>query len=353
MRKVVFYKKACLFIALTLSLSWQAWAQNRSLIQNAALDTTIKVSDHSPFFILKPTRVDTVIWVLYSQKIDTIKAQTATVTGVTSGRVYVFANRQWSYNTFNACGTIGSPCLVSDLIVVDGLICSTSPKYPFDRSDPNLTFVAWTPPALVVIKNLSDTSIQIFGKGDVGAFTKSGGLYYTQTITLNGVTYDSLSTGLLNAPIVPNATYSWYLNGVLIPDANTSSYLPKEKGTYTVIIYWVISNTRMANERIEESHLDSAIFTYQVRQIAMPTGIYDQYLDAAEGQLYPNPASEQVQLQMKGSFDYIIETVDAVQVLSGKGYDHTQVNLQGLKSGIYHVHIQSDGSQKVKRLMVK
>lgn len=84
-----------------------------------------------------------------------------------------------------------------------------------------------------------------------------------------------------------------------------------------------------------------------------PNGVADEALLLKNSQMYPNPAHDQMHIDFANAFAYQIETTDGTVLLTGKAQDHATVSLQELKSGVYHLVLQSGNERAVKRLVVE
>jgi hypothetical protein len=350
MKKNNFYKRAGLAFLFAIGFGYQTYAQNVSSIDDAIKDTLIKVTDRNPFKVTNQKSVEKTVWVFMktSSELDTIIASEATTGKFGLGFVHILQNGVWKYNTFYGCG-YPKACYTDDLLVVNGLTYSVSSKY----SDASATWIV--PGAWVRNPTISSLVIESMTveKTFLEVYATSNGMEYTQRMDVNGIIYDSSATGSLQSPIVSNATYQWYRNGNLITNAKGASYTPTETGTYTVIITWTDVNVRFANARTEEDVVRTATFTFNVTKIANPTGIEDETSSSNLISLFPNPTTDHFYINTVGDFTYRIENANSNNVLSGNGNNLTQINVNGLNTGLYFVYVNSSNKQTIQKLIIK
>lgn len=194
---------------------------------------------------------------------------------------------------------------------------------------------------------LSDSAITVFQNATVTAWVKSQGLWYTQTIRYNGLSQDAVS-GILQAPLVAEATYTWYCNGQLL-SSTTASCTPTQLGTYKVVVEW--PSTSFPNQRVMSN---SAEFVFEVTSLPVATSLLAQKSSDASILVFPNPALDHLTISQSGTgFRYSIESMEGVQVASGSGIATAELSVGHLSKGLYRVRIQSDGTETTKRLIVR
>jgi len=236
-----------------------------------------------------------------------------------------------------------------NLISKDGLnryVNSNFNSFPIDSL---LWIYSGINDSIVFITN--DASIAVQGDAFITLYVLSNGVWYAQTEVFKGLVYDSMESGTLSAPDIVNATYTWYYNDKILPDVTTSSYIPKDTGTYKVVVEWTTSS---ANKRTEaDVNTNSATFTFKVTTLPIVTGL-SNIPNIGNGILvYPNPANQFAQLNASGSFEYKMEDLNGTQVISGIGYNTTELDLGNVKAGVYLVYVKTNGAQSVKRLIVR
>ncbi|MBK8490217.1 MAG: choice-of-anchor B family protein [Saprospirales bacterium] len=126
----------------------------------------------------------------------------------------------------------------------------------------------------------------------------------------------------------PAAAYQWFLNGTLVEGATDPFFVPEEDGLYTVEI---------TDENGCEALSDplEVVLINSVSQ-ALPSG----------WKIYPNPAVDQLTLDLSGAGDgtYVLYDLVGRKVADGKLFGaKTQIAVSGLNTGIYMLEIQSEG----------
>ena len=82
-------------------------------------------------------------------------------------------------------------------------------------------------------------------------------------------------------------------------------------------------------------------------EVASQLGVEE--LTSEEILIYPNPASSFVMIQLNGSFNYSLLTVNGDVVITGSAVDQKQLDLKSLAAGVYFVKITTDSkSHNVK-----
>jgi hypothetical protein len=155
----------------------------------------------------------------------------------------------------------------------------------------------------------------------------------------------SLNNGVISSGVTVG-TFQWFLNGVAITGANSSSYTPTQSGVYTV----AVSNTSGNCTKT------SAGLNYTAT-----VGIFDASGDVYIN-IYPNPAKDVLSIQT--GFHAIQEQVICSMFdLSGKlvfqrTYEDVQpdallqVELSNVSNGMYQVVISTDTGRSVSRVAV-
>jgi hypothetical protein len=236
-----------------------------------------------------------------------------------------------------------------NLILIDGLNRFVNYKFNSFPIDSLVWIYSGINDGTVFISN--DASIEVQGDAFITIYVLSNGLWYAQTEIFKGLVYDSTESGTLSAPDVANATYTWYYNDKILSGITTSSYIPKDTGTYKVVVEWTISS---ANTLTEAGGIfNSATFTFKVTTLPIVTGLSNNQNVSKSVSVYPNPANQFAQLNTSGSFEYKMEDLNGTQVISGIGYNTTELDLGNVKAGVYLVYVKTNGTQLVKRLIVR
>jgi photosystem II stability/assembly factor-like uncharacterized protein len=180
--------------------------------------------------------------------------------------------------------------------------------------------------------------------------TMNGGINWTEQ--------PSGTTNVLTSIYFPDALngnlgYVAGFNGTILKttDAGTSwSVLPVGSCNYFFSIYFTGANTGYvagSNGTIMKTTTGGSSF---VNEIGTDTRIFN---------LYPNPASERITVEKKGT--PVKEGVISIIDLNGRlvkqtGYDHQNLevmDVSALSPGVYLVKIQTDAELEVKKLVIK
>ena len=124
-------------------------------------------------------------------------------------------------------------------------------------------------------------------------------------------------------------SYQWYLNGNLIPNANTNSWIATTHGTYTVKVTF-------ANGCEEESNA----------LIILPVGIEEE-VNNLSFSIYPNPTSEYIEIKANNKNDRISNLTYYVYDINGKELITTSNNLISLhtiENGSYILQVKWNNS---------
>ena len=178
---------------------------------------------------------------------------------------------------------------------------------------------------------------------------------YTGKVTVNGCTSNSSAgiTVVVNSlPATPSITAAgnnlvssasagnqWYNNGVVIANANGSTYTPTSSGNYTVIV--TVNGCASAA---------SAPFNFTVTAINSPT--LDERILIA-----PNPVRDQLTIRHNGNsslFQMKIVDMNGRRLVEKEFTNSTTVDLQRFPSGMLIVHlIRKRTGEHVQKLVVK
>jgi hypothetical protein len=278
-------------------------------------------------------------------------------TGTYQVEVYKDSASGYASKTFNTYGYIYvkpggflNPTKVSNLISQNGIELTISNQYLPDSISWNIEYVDNG-------TGTATSSKSILLNNDMKVFLKvyQAGTWYEQDFSYFGIKYDSTYHSL-NAPIVPNATYSWYDNGLLIQGANGPSYLPTDTGKYTVKVSWADTSSAFAlNFRLDGPVLRVASYSYQVSNSLISTDLADNSVKESYFNMYPNPATGRFYLSSPVStpFHYSLQDMTSKEVMRGMGIGIEEINVVDLPAGIYYVHLKTAEQELVKRLLIK
>jgi photosystem II stability/assembly factor-like uncharacterized protein len=144
----------------------------------------------------------------------------------------------------------------------------------------------------------------------------------------------------------PWPTYSWSVTPAA-QISNTSATNPiftfTNTGTYTITLAATNpSNTSTATRTVS---------------VGLCTGIHENALSAQNINLYPNPASEQLNIELPSvsAFSYQISDVLGKSVINGvvNGDSKAAINTSNLKSGIYFLTVQSEGQKATRKIVIE
>ena len=184
-------------------------------------------------------------------------------------------------------------------------------------------------------------------RAQVMVFTKARCIFI-DTLSFFGVRLNG--TGTLTAPVIRNATYAWYLEDVLIPDATSVNFTPTIAGNYKVILTW---NTQLRTEGSQEAR--TAEFRFTVRPEVV-TGLHNNETVSGDMLVYPNPASGgsiNITTKANGPFEYVINNAQGMHVLHGNGSGSEAVNVTALAPGIYYVQTRSADHTAVTPVVIR
>lgn len=143
----------------------------------------------------------------------------------------------------------------------------------------------------------------------------------------------STSTGRLSATPVQNATYTW-INCITDDIVSLSeSFIPSANGQYKVEVK--VGNCTETSTCINVTNLSTTV------------------VSAADIQLFPNPTLDKVTVLANGQLISKISVVDQKgQVIGIYEFNEIQaeVSLGNLSEGLYFLHIESNGSNFVKKI---
>jgi hypothetical protein len=143
----------------------------------------------------------------------------------------------------------------------------------------------------------------------------------------------SIVGNMVSASPVPNASYQWYLDGDLLPGANTANYLVLTPGGYTVVATVDGCGSEPSN----------------AVQYDINTGMV--LADVPDFALVPNPTDGPLTIRTDGHVE-VVEVWNGIgeRVLVQRG---SAIDLSGLASGIYHVVVIIEGQRQQGRVVLR
>lgn len=137
---------------------------------------------------------------------------------------------------------------------------------------------------------------------------------------------------------VPSLSYQWYVNGGLIPNANTRFYTADTSGYY----YIVVADSNFCTAQSAD--------VYVAHPACNSTGI-SEASDALLFSIYPNPANDRITLQVSDA-NSVVSIHDAtgrlINIYILNGYVQS-VNIQHLANGVYY--LKESKTNKTLRLI--
>jgi PKD repeat protein len=142
-----------------------------------------------------------------------------------------------------------------------------------------------------------------------------------------------ISLSGVNLIATPASSHIWYLNGVELPDSDTSLWTPVSNGNYNVRIF-------------DEYGCTSISVIYNINFVGLAN------LENISTNIYPNPANNRVFIKMNGIAAslklYSIEGQFLKEV-----YNINEFDLNGFANGTYLLHITNENEElTIKRLIV-
>jgi len=200
----------------------------------------------------------------------------------------------------------------------------------------------------ILIANANSNSIAVSdaGKYKVQIFTNDGcSLFSDAEVTISKLPAFTVNIaqnqGVLVAGVASKiiSNYEWFLNGNLIPNATQASYLPIEKGSYTVRVTDV-DGCRSTSSAVVLSNVTSSEET-----------IYEEQV-----RVYPNPSDAIFYLEIGKEKVTKIQLFNAlgqyfnnkIRPLQGNSYE---INLENQALGMYFVEITYQNGKVIKKLV--
>lgn len=137
-------------------------------------------------------------------------------------------------------------------------------------------------------------------------------------------------TGFVLGTTTPYASYQWFLNGNIIPNATGSTYTVSENGNYTVYV-------------TDENGCSDTSALYTVNNV---TAIRDINGIADKIKIYPVPATDLIHISSPLSVNVSLSGIEGKVIRSVK--DAKQLSLSGLAEGIYLLRMTDKDGNLVK-----
>ena len=74
---------------------------------------------------------------------------------------------------------------------------------------------------------------------------------------------------------------------------------------------------------------------------------------AQTGHVFPNPTEGLLNIEMEGSYRYLLFNTFGQQVMSGKAEGRTQLHLESLAKGIYVLRLSNGTLDETRKIIVK
>lgn len=152
---------------------------------------------------------------------------------------------------------------------------------------------------------------------------------------------------MVNSPY--NASIQWFKDGVAIAGANTTNYLVTGPGTYYVVA---------APDYCPDSTSNNEGLPLVVNSTTDCNLSVENPVSGKKGiQLYPNPASDILTLDLSGAMEYngysIIDASGKVLVQKelNPGQNTEQINVSTLSNGFYILKLKGDNVSTIKRFI--
>jgi uncharacterized repeat protein (TIGR01451 family) len=133
----------------------------------------------------------------------------------------------------------------------------------------------------------------------------------------------------------PGQSYIWYFNGEPILGANAQSYTPTQSGDYSVTVIFSSGCGSTSN------------------MLFVPVSVGEELADKI--QLFPNPANENVMLELpQGNWQISFTDITGKTLLEKHNLTEGRhnINLNALSGGLYLIRISSESGSVVKKMMV-
>ena len=218
------------------------------------------------------------------------------------------------------------PAIFGDNVACLGSVINLSTNYTNN--------IIWTPGNQTTqdIQVSSNSTVQVTVTNECGTSTSAPfevtfePLPITPSITFNE------SNSSLECSVQGTYVYSWFLNGIQIPDSTSATLFPSQNGSYTV----VISTFSGCESEMSEPILWQSLYTQRSSKLEL----IDLYPNPNEGSMFvKNHNSKTLQAVL---FDHLGREVNRFQFEPG----NSSINLN-VKPGIYYMSLSSDQVQKL------
>jgi hypothetical protein len=81
--------------------------------------------------------------------------------------------------------------------------------------------------------------------------------------------------------------------------------------------------------------------------------VYNQYKNVINPLVFPNPFSNQLNVQLEGEFTYSLKDIIGEDILKDKATDWVLLNISGVRKGVYYLEIISKTGQKWTQKIIK
>ena len=157
-------------------------------------------------------------------------------------------------------------------------------------------------------------------------------------------------------------------NGLAFTMTNTSTGAPTPTFTWSTNPAATISNSTGVNPTMTfttngvytitliASNVGTTSTITRTVTVATCVGLNEIAAALSEMSLYPNPTSSELNIVIPGVINFAYHVTDMLgkPVLAGtSNVDKANLNVSNLAKGIYFVHVQSNGHQAVKKIVVE
>lgn len=158
-----------------------------------------------------------------------------------------------------------------------------------------------------------------------------------QHITVNTPAVDSITVSGFVLSSLPESSYQWYLGSNLLSGATAQTYTATQNGVYTV-------------------HVTDANGCFTVSNSVTISGVGISEISPADYKIYPNPASDIIQLDLSHLDKNTLNSLSAIVIYNMLGekikslpVNETTISIAELSNGVYMISV-SDKEQNRKIL---
>ncbi len=154
------------------------------------------------------------------------------------------------------------------------------------------------------------------------------------TITLNPSDEMNGNDGYIQLTVTSGVapfTFDWDNDGTGDNDDN-DDLINIPAGTYTVVV-----TDANGCSVTDQTTVDS--------QVSL------QESELSEVKVYPNPANNNVEIELSGEFNYALLTINGKQLMEGSGLNSSQLNLTKIPQGVYFIRIATTTKTITRRLV--